>query len=92
MCDDVSEIRAVQIAKGSVIYKEKVDKKREIFNKKPIGYAGMKTSTHAVSSYDELSDEAYSALVESLIDEEDDMESEFSMYNCAMIKAGTYYQ
>jgi len=90
VCDDVSESRAAEIAKGSNIYKEKVDKKREIFNKKPISYGGMKTSTHAVSC-DELSNEAYSALVESLIDEEDDMESEFSMMKCAMIKDGTYY-
>ena len=90
VCDDVSESRAAEIAKGSFIYKEKVDKKREIFNKKPISYGGMKTSTHAVSC-DELSNEAYSALVESLIDEEDDMESEFSMMKCAMIKDGTYY-
>jgi hypothetical protein len=38
---------------------------------------------------DELSDAAYSALVESFLDEEDDVESEFSMYKCAMIRAGT---
>jgi hypothetical protein len=30
-------------------------------------------------------------LVESLIDDEDDIEAEFSMYKCSMIKAGTYY-
>jgi hypothetical protein len=91
VCDVVSVTCAALIAKGSNIYKEKIDKKRELFKKEPIDYAGMKTSPHAVSC-DELSNEAYSALVESLIDEEDDMEAEFSMYKCAMIEAGTYYQ
>ena len=40
---------------------------------------------------DGLSDEAYSALVDSLIDDEDDVEAEFSMLKCAMIEDGTYY-
>ena len=90
VCDEISETRAALIAKGSNIYKEKIDKKRKLFMKAPINYVGMKTSTHAVSC-DELSNEAYSALVESLIDEEDDIEAEFSMYKCQMIKDGTYY-
>ena len=33
---------------------------------------------------------AYSALVESLLDDEDNIESEFSMLKCAMIEDGTY--
>ena len=40
---------------------------------------------------DDLSNEDYAALVESLVDEEDDVEAEFSMYKCQMIKDGTYY-
>ena len=80
--------RAALIAKGSNIYKENIDRKRELFKKKPIDYAEMKANLHPS---DALSNEAYSALVESLIDEEDDVEAEFSMYKCAMIKAGTYY-
>ena len=52
----VSVTRAALIAKGSNIYKEKIDKKRELFKKEPINYAGMKTSTHAVSC-DELSND-----------------------------------
>ena len=75
VCDEMSETRAAQIAKGSYIYKEKVDKKRVLFKKKPIVYAEMKVSVHC----DELSNEAYAALVESLVDEEDDVEAEFSM-------------
>ena len=71
------------------MYKNKVIAKRKVMGKTPIVF-NMKTSTHAMPS-DALSDEAYSALVESLIDEKDDVESEFSMYKCAMIKAGTYY-
>ena len=80
--------RAALIAKGSNIYKENIDRKRELFKKKPIDYAEMKANLHPS---DALSNETYSALVESLIDEEDDVEAEFSMYKCAMIKAGTYY-
>ena len=38
-----------------------------------------------------LSNKDYAALVQSLIDDEDDVEAEFSMYKCAMIKEGTYY-
>ena len=90
VCDEVSETRAAQIAKGSDIYKEKVDKKRVLFNKKPIYYAVKKVNLHATPS-DGLSDEAYSSLVESLLDDEDDVESEFSMLKCAMIEDGTYY-
>ena len=71
------------------MYKNKVIAKRKVMGKTPIVF-NMKTITHAMPS-DALSDEAYSALVESLIDEKDDVESEFSMYKCAMIKAGTYY-
>ena len=87
VCDEVSDTRAAMIAKGHAMYKEKIDKKRVAFNKKPIAYAGMKVSVHC----DDLSKEDYAALVESLVDEEDDVEAEFSMYKCQMIKDGTYY-
>ena len=87
VCDEVSDTRAAMIAKGHAMYKEKIDKKRVAFNKKPIAYAGMKVSVHC----DDLSNEDYAALVESLVDEEDDVEAEFSMYKCQMIKDGTYY-
>ena len=33
----------------------------------------------------------YAALVDSLLDDEDDVESEFSMLKCQMIEDGTYY-
>ena len=45
-----------------------------------------------VHASDELSDADYSALVEALIDEEDDVEAEFSMLKCSMIEAGTYFE
>ena len=87
VCDEMSETRAAQIAKGTYTYKEKVDKKRVLLNKKPIVYAEMKVSAHC----DELSNEAYAAMIESLIDEEDDVEAEFSMMETHMIANGTYY-
>ena len=40
---------------------------------------------------DLLSDAACSALVESLLDDEDDVESEFSLLKCSMVEDGTYY-
>ena len=86
VCGEVSESRAAQIAKNYT-YKEKVDKKRVLFSKKAIVYVGMKVSVHC----DDLSNEDYAALVESLVDEEDDVEAEFSMYKCQMIKDGTYF-
>ena len=86
LCGVVSESRAAQIAKNYT-YKEKVDKKRVLFSKKAIVYVGMKVSVHC----DDLSNEDYAALVESLVDEEDDVEAEFSMYKCQMIRDGTYY-
>ena len=46
------------------------------------------TNYHAC---DFLSNKEYTALVDSLLDEEDDVEAEFSMYKCQMIKDGTYY-
>ena len=70
---------------------EKVITKREARGKIAIVFPAKKmTNTHEFPS-ELLSNEDYNALVESLIDEEDDMESEFSMYKCAMIKDGTYY-
>ena len=45
-----------------------------------------------VASPDDLSDADYSALVQSLIDDEDDVEAVFSMLKCSMIEAGTYYE
>ena len=87
MCGEVSKKRAKEIGDGHSVYKEKIDAKRMLFKKKPIDYTEMKMSVHC----DELSNKDYAALVESLIDEEDDVESEFSMYKCQMIKDGTYY-
>ena len=46
VCDEVPESRVAQLAKGSDFYKEKVDKKRVLLNKKPIDYGGMKSNTH----------------------------------------------
>ena len=42
-----------QIAKGSDFYKEKVDKKRVLLNKKPIDYVGMKTNVHQTMMWGE---------------------------------------
>ena len=46
------------------------------------------TNYHAC---DLLSNKEYTALVDSLLDEEDDVEPEFSMLKCQMIEDGTYY-
>ena len=46
VCDEVSEARAKAIGDGHSVYKDKVDKKRVLFNKKPIDYGGMKSNTH----------------------------------------------
>ena len=46
VCDEVPESRVAQLAKGSDFYKEKVDKKRVLLNKKPIDYGGIKSNTH----------------------------------------------
>ena len=51
VCGEVSESRVAQIAKGRDFYKEKVDKKRVLLNKKPINYAGLKTNTHQTMSW-----------------------------------------
>ena len=48
------------------------------------------SSTHMAS--DDLSDADYSALVESVIDDEDDVEAEFSMLKCSMIEDETYHE
>ena len=71
------------------MYKDKVVAKQAARGKSPIIFK-QKASAHATPS-DALSDEAYSALVESLIDDEDNIESEFSMLKCVMIEDGTYY-
>ena len=55
-----------------------------------IDYSTPKVSTHVAP--DELSDEAYSALVQSLIDDEDGVDAEFSMLKCQMIEDGTYFE
>ena len=34
----------------------------------------------------------YAALVESMLGDEDDVETEFSMLKCQMIEDGTYYE
>ena len=82
VCGEVSKKRAKEIGDGHSVYKDKIDAKRMLFKKKPIDYTEMKMSVHC----DELSNKDYAALVESLIDEEDDVEAEFSMYKCQMIQ------
>ena len=64
VCDEVPESRVAQLAKGSDFYKEMVDKKRVLFNKKPIDYGGMKTNVHQTMSWDEMMDTIDSLTIE----------------------------
>ena len=60
-------------------YKLKVDK----YRKEAIDYSIPNVSTHVAPV--EMSDEVYSALIQSLIDDGDGVEAEFSMLKCLMI-------
>ena len=80
--------RVAKIARNEK-YKAKVDDYRKEKKQEALVYAPS-SNVHEFPS-ELLSNEEYAALVESLIDEEDDVEAEFSMYKCAMIKDGTYY-
>ena len=65
VCDEVSEeVRAKEIDEGHAIYKEKVNAKRVILNKKPINYGGMKTNVHQTMSWDDMMDTIESLAVE----------------------------
>lgn len=67
---------ALEIEK-KYMYTDKVIAKRAARGKSLIVFK-QKASAHVTSS-DDLSDEAYSAFVQSLLDDEDGIESEFSM-------------
>ena len=77
-------------------YKLKVDeyrteKKQDALVYSAPGLLAIKLSnTHMVS--DELSEADFSALVESLLDDENGVESKFLMLKCSMIEDGTYYE
>ena len=72
-------------------YKIKVDDYRKEKKQEALDYSVPSLSANLASS-DDLSDADYSALVESLIDDEDNVKAEVSMLKCSMIKAGTYYE
>ena len=80
--------RVAEIARNEK-YKTKVDEYRKEKKQEALVYAPVLSTN--VHPSDALSDEAYSALVESLIDDEDDVEAEFSMLKCSMIEEETYY-
>ena len=82
--------RVARIAKSEK-YKLKVDTYRKEKKQETLNYEETAAPSTNVHASDLLSDEAYAALVDSLIDDEDDVESEFSPYKCAMIRDGTYY-
>ena len=90
-CDVFGEpttARVARIAKNEK-YKLKVDTYRMEKKQDALVYETAPfTNYHAC---DFLSNKEYTALVDSLLDEEDDVEAEFSMYKCQMIKDGTYY-
>ena len=54
-------------------------------------YVNMAAMTH-YNATDFMSNMEDSAMVESLLDDEDDVESEFSAYKTRMIEDGTYYK
>ena len=95
-CDIFGEPTAARVARiaKSEKYKVKVDTYRKEKKQKALVYeetAAPSSNVHVDNACDLLSNKDYAALVESLMDDEDDMEPEFSMYKCAMIKDGTYY-
>ena len=71
-------------------YKNKVDTYRKEKKQDALIYGGTAVMTH-YNATDFMSSDEFSALVESLVDEEDDVEAEFSMYKSQMIKDGAYY-
>ena len=81
--------RVARIAKSEK-YQLKVDTYGKEKKQETLIYEAPALSTNAHPS-DELSDEAYSALVQSHIDDEYDVEAEFSMLKCSMIEDGTYF-
>jgi hypothetical protein len=81
--------RLARIAKMEK-YKKKVDEYRKEKKQDALCYESTAAMTH-YNATDFMSNAEYSALVESLVDEEDDVEAEFSMYKTQMIKDGTYY-
>jgi len=81
--------RLARIAKMEK-YKKKVDEYRKEKKQDALYYGGTAAMTH-YNATDFMSNAEYSALVESLVDEEDDVEAEFSMYKTQMIKDGAYY-
>ena len=87
-----TKARVARIGKNEK-YKMKVDDYRKEKKMDALEYVTAQPSTnvHQGNDCDLLSNKDYAALVESLIDDEDDVEAEFSMYKCAMIEAGTYY-
>ena len=94
VCDEVSEERAKEIDKGHAVYKEKVNAKRVLLNKKPINYAGLKTNTHETNAIEGerrmMWDEEMFALVESLAGEDttpEEPNEEFSGFRHAFFEA-----
>ena len=87
-----TKARVARIGKNEK-YNMKVDDYRKEKKMDALEYVTAQPSTnvHQGSDCDLLSNKDYAALVESLIDDEDDVEAEFSMYKCTMIEAGTYY-
>ena len=81
--------RVAKIARNKK-YKTKVDEYRKKKKQEALVYAPVLSTN--VHPSDAMSDEACSALVESLIDDEDDVETEFSMLKCSMIEDGTYFE
>ena len=72
-------------------YKAKVDTYRKEKTQEALDYETEPASNVHEFPSDLLSNEDYAALVESLLDDEDGVEAEFSMYKCAMMKNGTYF-
>ena len=91
--------RVAMIGKN-IKYKLKVDeyrkeKKQDALIYPALGLLALDYCEPAVSIHvaeHGLSDVDYSALVESLLDDEDDVEAEFSMLKCSMIEDGMYYE
>ena len=80
--------RLARIAKMEK-YKKKVDEYRKEKKQDALYYGGTAAMTH-YNATDFMSNAEYSALVESLVDEEDEVEVELSLYKTQMIKDGTY--
>ena len=81
--------RAAKMGKNDK-YKLKVDKYRKEKKQEALDYPVPALSAHVAEV--ELSDADYSALVQSLIADEDDVEAEFSMLKCSMIEDEAYFE